>query len=129
MYSIYKISNNFDDKMYIGQTIKSIDKRLKRHCEKSNKCRKLRNAIQKHGYNITKGGEGFRGKHSEESKKKISQAGKGKPNNRRKLTFEQAEQIREEYKVGNISTSQLAKKYKIVKKNIILILHNRTYTK
>lgn len=106
---IYKISNNFDEKLYIGQTWGDIDKRFKNHCKADSKCLKLRNSIQNHGkenftiellwegectqeelddyeiemiglfntlspfgYNLKEGGSG--GKHSEESKRKMSEA-------------------------------------------------------
>lgn len=46
-----------------------------------------------------------------------------------KLTFEIAEQIREEYKLGNTSSIKLAKKYNVVKCTILKIIHNKYYTK
>ena len=46
---IYKISNNFDEKLYIGQTWYDIEKRFKQHCMTRNGCLKLRNSIQAHG--------------------------------------------------------------------------------
>lgn len=46
---IYKISNNFNDKEYIGQTWAEINERFKGHCSPGSKCVKLRNAIQSHG--------------------------------------------------------------------------------
>jgi group I intron endonuclease len=49
MINIYKISNNFNDKIYIGQTAKTIDKRFKEHCSKSNHCWKMIRAIKKYG--------------------------------------------------------------------------------
>lgn len=48
-YNIYKITNNVNGKMYIGQTIKSIEKRFKNHCKKSSCCLYLKHAIQKYG--------------------------------------------------------------------------------
>jgi len=45
---IYKISNNFDEKLYIGQT-RDLDKRWKQHCTPGSSCLKLRNSIQAHG--------------------------------------------------------------------------------
>lgn len=203
IYKVYKISNNVNDKVYIGQTIKPLLKRFQQHCKPSNNCIKLRNAIQKYGndnfcietiitvqdqltadalekfyiklfdsikkgYNITEGGRGGRGrrgsqgrKHSEETKKKISKSNKGrnlskqtkrkmseskkgktisvqhkknisesnkcKISEKRILTFEQAQEIREEYKLGNITQKELGKKYKIHESNINNIIHNKTY--
>ena len=46
---IYKISNNFNDKEYIGQTWSELNERFKGHCSPGSKCVKLRNAIQSHG--------------------------------------------------------------------------------
>lgn len=46
---IYKISNNINDKVYIGQTIGSLKGRFDRHCRLDSKCRALSGAIQKHG--------------------------------------------------------------------------------
>ena len=106
---IYKISNNFDEKLYIGQTWTTLEKRFKNHCKADSKCPKLKNSIQAHGkenftiellwegectqaeldeyeiefislfktmspvgYNLKEGGSG--GKHSEESKRKMSEA-------------------------------------------------------
>jgi group I intron endonuclease len=106
---IYKISNNFDEKLYIGQTWTTLEKRFKNHCKADSKCLKLRNSIQAHGkenftiellwegectqqelddyeielidlfkttspfgYNLKEGGSG--GRHSEESKEKMSAA-------------------------------------------------------
>jgi len=98
-------------KIYIGQTIRPIEKRFKQHRKKSSGCVAIYNAIQYHGwdnfekdwyecpdedlnfdeellvremrtlapygYNLREGG-GNRGKLSEDSKKKISEANKGK---------------------------------------------------
>jgi group I intron endonuclease len=49
MISIYKITNNINDKVYIGQTIKTLKKRFKHHCQKSSGCIKMQRAIQKYG--------------------------------------------------------------------------------
>jgi len=46
---IYKISNNFDEKEYIGQTWCDLEKRFRVHCSPSSSCLKLRNSIQAHG--------------------------------------------------------------------------------
>jgi len=48
-YKIYKITNKINGKCYIGQTIKSIEKRFKDHCKKSSNCLYLKHAIQKYG--------------------------------------------------------------------------------
>ena len=49
MFSIYRISNSINDKVYIGQTIKSLLDRFKFHTYKSSHCLKLYNSIKKHG--------------------------------------------------------------------------------
>jgi group I intron endonuclease len=46
---IYKISNNFDNEEYIGQTIGCIYKRFKNHCKPSSSCVRLSRKIQKYG--------------------------------------------------------------------------------
>ena len=46
---IYKISNNFDEKEYIGQTWRDLEKRFKKHCRSDSGCLKLKNSIQSHG--------------------------------------------------------------------------------
>lgn len=46
---IYKITNLVNGKIYIGQTINSLQSRLKAHCYKNSDCPKLSNAIQKYG--------------------------------------------------------------------------------
>ena len=50
-YNIYKITNNINQKVYIGQTIKPIEKRFKEHCKQSSCCIFLKNAINKYGKN------------------------------------------------------------------------------
>lgn len=45
---IYKISNNFDEKLYIGQSW-NLDERWKNHCKPCSGCPKLKNSIQAHG--------------------------------------------------------------------------------
>ncbi len=109
---IYRISYNFDNKSYVGQTWKPINVRFDEH-NNSTSCPKLYNALKAHGrknfsveilalascqinadyledlyineyntldeksgYNLKTGGRG--GKHSEETKLKISQSNKGK---------------------------------------------------
>lgn len=46
--SIYLISNDINDKKYVGQTTRSIERRFNEHCWCSG-CRKLHNAILKYG--------------------------------------------------------------------------------
>ena len=113
MNIIYKITNSINEKVYIGQTWRSLQRRFYEHKKPSQKlCIKLHNAFNKHGrdnfqivkiascktqemadlleyhfikkynsimngYNIKTGGS--IGRHSEESKKKMSIARKGKP--------------------------------------------------
>jgi group I intron endonuclease len=48
-YSVYKITNNVTKMSYIGQTIKSLDRRFKDHCKQSSNCLFLRRAIEKYG--------------------------------------------------------------------------------
>ena len=45
---IYKVTNKLDDKIYIGQTIKSIEIRFRQHLH-SMRCPLLSKAIKKHG--------------------------------------------------------------------------------
>ena len=48
--SIYKITNNINEKAYIGQTWKSLNTRISQHKSPNNKgCRKLYNALNKYG--------------------------------------------------------------------------------
>jgi group I intron endonuclease len=52
--SIYKITNNINGKVYVGQTWKSIKERFRKHKHISNKCLKIKRAIAKYGeYNFT----------------------------------------------------------------------------
>ncbi len=46
---IYKITNNINNKVYIGQTIGSVAKRWSYHCGKDSRCRVMANAIRKYG--------------------------------------------------------------------------------
>lgn len=46
---IYKITNLKNNKIYIGQTVHSIESRWKGHLSKNSCCRFLKNAIIKHG--------------------------------------------------------------------------------
>ena len=48
-WKLYKITNNINGKIYIGQTIQAVKLRFSNHCDKSSCCTYLRNAIQKHG--------------------------------------------------------------------------------
>lgn len=50
-YVIYKITNQVNNKIYIGQTVQPLHERLRRHASKYSMCRKLHNSIQKHGIN------------------------------------------------------------------------------
>lgn len=45
---VYKITNKINDKIYIGQTTRSIEQRWKEHC-RDYSCRALANAIKKYG--------------------------------------------------------------------------------
>lgn len=109
---IYKITNNINDKVYIGQTWRDLDIRFNEHKRRADNSLKLKNAFNKYdrknfniecltvcyiqetldfyetlfirkydsvnsGYNIKKGGNGG-GFHSENTKRKISKALKGK---------------------------------------------------
>lgn len=46
---IYKITNRINGKVYIGQTVGSLEARWKRHCTNSSGCTAIRDAIQKYG--------------------------------------------------------------------------------
>ena len=46
---IYKITNKTNGKIYIGQTVKDLSARWKRHCCPSSGCTALHNAIVKYG--------------------------------------------------------------------------------
>lgn len=46
---IYKVTNLINSKVYIGQTINSLNQRWVHHCGKWSSCTYLRNAIQKYG--------------------------------------------------------------------------------
>ena len=47
---IYMIKNKINGKIYIGQTIRSVEKRFKRHQRKSSECPAISAAIKKHGW-------------------------------------------------------------------------------
>ena len=48
---IYKITNKFNGKSYIGQTVQSLERRWRSHCwpSRTNGCHALRSAINKYG--------------------------------------------------------------------------------
>jgi hypothetical protein len=46
---VYKITNEINDKMYVGQTIKPIAARLNTHFSKYSRCARLKSAIAKYG--------------------------------------------------------------------------------
>ena len=46
---IYKIQNKINGKLYIGQTVQTINKRWSEHCHNSSTCKILRSAILKYG--------------------------------------------------------------------------------
>lgn len=114
---IYKITNQVNGKIYIGQTITSLQERWRHHlhASKGNStliCKAIRKYGREYfqvkllatacsqkeldyleayfiiicnsqnpdiGYNRTDGGIGFRGRHSEATRLKMSQSHKGKP--------------------------------------------------
>ena len=103
-----------------------------------------------YGYNDTPGGDGGNTnggkKFSEEWKAKISEgksgvqfteehrenlskSHKGQIAPNRKLTFEQAEEIRKEYKTGQVTQKQLGKKYSLSQDCIFHIVNGHSYTK
>lgn len=46
---VYKITNKINGKIYIGQTVRSLEKRWSCHCSASSKCLAISRAIQKYG--------------------------------------------------------------------------------
>ena len=46
---IYKITNKIDNKIYVGQTIRDLERRWKEHLKKGSQCRYLKSAINKYG--------------------------------------------------------------------------------
>lgn len=46
---IYKITNNVNGKLYVGQTTRGIEKRWKEHCQPSSECSVIKRAVSKHG--------------------------------------------------------------------------------
>lgn len=83
--SIYKITNNINNKIYIGQTWSSIKQRFSEHSYAPKRCKThLANAFRKYGskefnielgYNLNEGGS--YGKHSPESIEKTRQGNLG----------------------------------------------------
>ncbi|MCZ2224504.1 MAG: hypothetical protein LC122_12845 [Chitinophagales bacterium] len=66
---------------------------------------------------------------SEEVKKNMSDAHKGHVAPNRKLNFEIAEKIREEYSFGSITQKELGKKYGISQNCVFDIIKRKTYNK
>jgi group I intron endonuclease len=166
---IYKISNNFNDKEYVGQTWSELHERFKGHCSPGSKCIKLRNAIQAHGkenfiiellwegectqeqldeyeveliglfdtldpygYNLKEGGYG--GKHSLESRQKMSEAlTNPSPATRMKrsialtgrIVSEQTRQRMSDSHKGKINSEETRQKLSIALKGRILTPEHR----
>lgn|SRR5574337_161218 len=66
---------------------------------------------------------------SEEHRENLSNSHKGQIAPNRKLTFEQAEEIRAEYKTGLVTQKQLGKKYSLSQDCIFHIVNGHSYTK
>lgn len=49
MILIYRIKNNVNNKIYVGQTSKLLKQRLSQHIHNKSNCKHLRNAITKYG--------------------------------------------------------------------------------
>ena len=96
---------------------------------------------KKYGYNTQNGGNSV-GKFSEETKKKMSENTKGKhispktefdgtmcgeKHPESKLTLNDVNLIREEYKTTNISQRKLAKKYNVSQRQIYRIVNNKSW--
>jgi len=47
---IYKITNKTDGKIYVGQTIQTLDERFRQHRKKGSNCRYLKRAFEKYGF-------------------------------------------------------------------------------
>jgi putative endonuclease len=181
---IYKITSLIDNKIYVGQSCVSLNKRIQFYkadvssykkgkykarsriiralakygfenftfiiidnasskeeldLKEKDWIRKLNSCDKKIGFNIQLGGFGV-GKHSDETKKIMSEKAKGRiPYNKGKtgvlsgenvgnasLTQKQADQIRQEYKEIR-SSIKLAKKYNVSKPTILSIINNETY--
>ncbi len=137
---IYKITNNCNDKVYIGQTWRSLVVRLSEHKRPSCiNCIKLVNAFNKYGrdnfnierlticyiqetldfyetlfikkynsinngYNIKTGGRG--GLHSEATKKKISDAKKGKYKGEKSHRYGKKMSLETKIKISNAKMGQ-----------------------
>src|ERR1700731_5257496 len=48
-FKVYKIFNNINNLVYIGETKNTLARRFTQHCRKDSSCTKLRRAIQKYG--------------------------------------------------------------------------------
>ena len=46
---VYKVTNRINGKVYIGQTVQTLEQRWKQHCCKSSGCKALHLAIEKYG--------------------------------------------------------------------------------
>lgn len=46
---IYKITNKLNGKIYVGQTVRSMEERWTEHCKKTSDCMAISHAIQKYG--------------------------------------------------------------------------------
>lgn len=68
-------------------------------------------------------------KFSKEHRQKISAAKSGKPSHKRKLTFEQAQEIRKRYQTEKTSYRKLAKEYGVSDTIINNIIQNKSYKK
>lgn len=182
--TIYKITNIFNNKVYVGQTWEEADIRFSRHKrDKYKKCPKLFRAFEKYGrdnfkvqvilfahtqlvldywekyfikkydsikngYNCTTGGA--TGKHSEESKRKMSKAKIGRKLSERtkkkisqncgmrklktrikasrskskKTNYETRQEIKLLYLSG-VSQKEIAKKYKITQSYVSRVVNSR----
>ena len=68
------------------------------------------------------------GKHpSEETKQKMSESKKGEKSSSAKLTWEQINDIREKYKIGDCSQYKLAKEYNVSRSCIQSVVENRSW--
>ena len=149
MHKIYIIKNTINSKVYIGQTIDSLNRRFNNHkATTRTACIKLHNALNKYGrenfyieliaecdsnivadslesiyikeynsvengYNIQSGGS--HGKHSEETKRKISETRKSKkipsPNKGKRLSEECRKKMSETRKARKIPSPNKGKKF------------------
>ena len=74
---------------------------------------------------IRKGNKGK--KQSEEAKKLLSEIHKGEKNPNSKFSWDEVREIREKYKTGNYTIKQLMEYYKVDRKSIYNILHNKSW--